>query len=163
VALDVFHFHPETWTNNRPRNHDLRMIFYGMGTGVGSTTCTVPSQKLAPFKGRLFGGGCNHRVIVPKGITDEMWDETICDLPALKKLNKTYAELREEARLGNHKILTYLNFHPGEVWRGWSASRCLLTRHSKGECEQMFPPHEPTWDRCPPNFGSVFGKSEWDP
>ena len=50
------------------------------------------------------------RVVVPEGITDDAWDETVCELPAVKSLNKTYVELREEARLGNLKIHTYLNF-----------------------------------------------------
>lgn len=55
-------------------------------------------------------GGLNHRVVVPEVLTDDMWDETICDLPAMKSLNKTYAELREAARLGNVKIRVYFNF-----------------------------------------------------
>ena len=70
---------------------------------------------------------------MPKGITDEMWDETICDLPAVKKLNKTYADLQEEARLGNHKILTYLNFHPGEVWRAWEVHQIITTGGTKSQ------------------------------
>lgn len=53
----------------------------------------------------------NHRVIVPEGFTDDMsWDETICDVPAMKGYNKAYMELREAARLGNMKIRVYLNF-----------------------------------------------------
>ena len=55
-------------------------------------------------------GGLNHRVVVPEGITDDAWDETISELPAVKSLNKTYAEIREEARAGNLKLRTYLNF-----------------------------------------------------
>ena len=55
-------------------------------------------------------GGLNHRVVVPEGITDDAWDETICELPAVKSLNKTYAEIRDEARAGNLKLRTYLNF-----------------------------------------------------
>ena len=55
-------------------------------------------------------GGLNHRVVVPEGITDDAWDETVCDLPAVKSMNKTCAEIREEARAGNLKLRTYLNF-----------------------------------------------------
>ena len=55
-------------------------------------------------------GGLNHRVVVPEGITDDAWDETICELPAVKSFNKTYAEIRDEARSGNLKLRTYLNF-----------------------------------------------------
>ena len=56
-------------------------------------------------------GGLNHRVIVPEGLTDDMsWDETICDVPAMKGYNKTYMELRGAARLRNMKIRVYFNF-----------------------------------------------------
>ena len=72
-------------------------------------------KKDEPQRGSRFPIGhvaadVNHRVVVPEGITDDAWDETVCDLPAVKSMNKTYAEIREEARAGNLKLRTYLNF-----------------------------------------------------
>ena len=40
-------------------------------------------------RGWSDGGGLNHRVVGPNGLTDDMWDEALCDLPAMKSFNKT--------------------------------------------------------------------------
>lgn len=43
------------------------------------------------------------------GTTDEEWDDTLCELPSVKELFLSYAELRDRARGGDSTIRSLLN------------------------------------------------------
>lgn len=54
-------------------------------------------------------GGVNWFVPLPWDADDEMWNDTLCKLPAMLKFKISYEELRQEARSGNTQLRGYLN------------------------------------------------------
>lgn len=51
----------------------------------------------------------NVAVPLPVDTTDEVWDDTLCDLPSVRDQFLSYAELRDKARAGDSTIRSLLN------------------------------------------------------
>ena len=52
----------------------------------------------------------NAAVPLPVDTTDSAWDDTLCELPAVAKMQMSYRGLRDLARSGDTRIRSYLNY-----------------------------------------------------